>query len=532
VTQEETAPSSRRYDDPQRWWILAACCTVAFALQAEPYLWMIGYEIPSSAFGTGWREFRVLASLGVLLFVACQIIGGVLGDLLGRRRILLIGAFGATLFNTLSLLAPDLPTLIFMRALVGVAGALAFPLTLALIRLTFEGVERTRALVIYTFVTSVGVLAALLGIPFEYWWGWRSALILPIVVGAAGAYLSWRYVPESRAQGGFGRVEALTAAAWAMVFLAAMFGLAIARLSGSWLNPVTLASGGFAALGLLLMIVWTRFASRRRRLRGANEVPRYFLSLLLLVSATLSFALVGYGQMLYGFFFTARQLPGFIAGVALAPIFVANLFTLRWAARFSTNQPAYVSVAGGLAAMGAAMLLTALARPNTPYLLLVPSMMLFGLGFLVASASWAYFFFAALPADLIGLSSGLNRAAGLVGSGLSGVLLPSILALSGTADFKLRMADLNFNPEQQALALQAVDLALRQGISADDLVQGPITLVALGLMAAYREAFSVGVTSALVLAAAVCLAVAVVAWLWLRGVKGSAADAGQGERSG
>ncbi|MCX7790472.1 MAG: hypothetical protein N2378_07510, partial [Chloroflexaceae bacterium] len=70
MTQVQTALSSRRYDDPRRWWMLAACCTVAFAQQAEPFLWMIGYEIPSSAFGTGWREYRVLASLGALLFVA------------------------------------------------------------------------------------------------------------------------------------------------------------------------------------------------------------------------------------------------------------------------------------------------------------------------------------------------------------------------------------------------------------------------------------------------------------------------------
>jgi hypothetical protein len=157
-------------------------------------------------------------------------------------------------------------------------------------------------------------------------------------------------------------------------------------------------------------------------------------------------------------------------------------------------------------------------------------MMLFGLGFLIASASWAYFFFAALPADLIGLSSGLNRAAGLIGSGLTGVLLPSILALSGTVDFKLRMGELSLTAEQQALALQVVDLALREGITADDLVRAPATIVGLGLMAAYREAFSVGVASALVLAAAVCIAVALVSWIWLRRFKGGADGVGLGKR--
>ncbi|WP_129677173.1 MFS transporter [Candidatus Chloroploca sp. Khr17] len=527
VTDVPTVASPRQYDDPQRWWILAACCTVAFALQAEPFLWMIGYEIPSSAFGTGWTEYRVLASLGVLLFVAFQLVGGVLGDLLGRRKILLIGAIGATLFNVISLLAPTLLTLIVIRAMVGVMGALAFPLSLALIRLTFEGTERTRALVIYTFVTGVGVLASLLGILFEDWWGWRAALVLPIVVGVAGAYLAWRYVPESRAQGGFGRIEAINAAAWALVFLAAMFGLVMANLTDTWRNPITVAAGGFVALGVLLLSIWIQFAGKHRPFRGTKEVPRHFLSLLLLVSAALNFGLVGYAQMLYGFFFTARQLPGFIAGVALAPVFLGNLFVLRWAARFTTSQPAYVAVGGGLATMGVAMLLTALARPNTPYLVLVPLMMLFGLGFLIASASWAYFFFAALPADLIGLSSGLNRAAGLVGSGLAGVLLASVLALSGTADFKLRMAELRLNAEQQAIALQVVDIALRQGITADDLTRTPVVIAGLGLMAAYREAFSVGVASALILAGTASLAVAAVAWFWLRGVQRAADDTGE-----
>ncbi|MCS6882202.1 MAG: hypothetical protein RMK84_00555 [Oscillochloridaceae bacterium] len=111
------------------------------------------------------------------------------------------------------------------------------------------------------------------------------------------------------------------------------------------------------------------------------------------------------------------------------------------------------------------------------------------------------------------------------------MLLPTVVALRGTADFKLRMGELSLNPQQQAIALQAVDVALRQGITVDDLARTPATIGGLGLMAAYREAFGVGVASALVLTGAVCLAVALVAWLWLRGIKGSADDAGAGGRS-
>lgn len=526
----QAASTDSPYNNPQRWWVLAACCTLAFAQQAEPFLWMIGFDIPSSAFGTAWRGYRIVANLGVVLFVAFQLVGGVLGDLLGRRRILLIGAVGATACNVLSLFTNDLPTLIVTRALVGVTGALAFPLTLGIIRLIFDGAERTRALVIYTFVTAVGVLASLLGIPFEYWWGWRWTLAIPIVAGAAGSYLAWRYVPESRAQGGFGRIEAITAAAWALAFLGVAFGLVVARTSGTWRNPITLAAVGIGGLSLLLMAAWTQYATSSGLFRGASHVPRHFLSLLLLVSATLSFGLVGYVLQLYSFFFTAQQYSGIVAGVALAPIFAGNLFTLRWAARVTTEQPTYLAVGGGLTAMAAAMLLTSLARPNMPYLLLVPMMMLFGLGFLIASASWAYFFFTALPADLIGLSSGINRAAGLVGSALAGVLLSSVVEVAGVADFKLRLAELGLSDDQKALALEAVDTALRLGVGAYELAHAPASIVTLGLMAAYRESFSVGVTSALVVAAGVCLACGAVAWLWLRRVEMPAFDDAPGER--
>ncbi|NJM05661.1 MFS transporter, partial [Candidatus Gracilibacteria bacterium] len=206
-----------------RWWILAACCSVAFAQQAEPHLWMIGLDIPASAFGTAWREYRFLSNFGVVLFVACQLLGGVLGDLYGRRRMLLIGAIGATVANVLSLAAWNVPSLIAARGIVGMLGALAFPLALGIIRLAFTSNERKVALLIYTFCTALGVLAGLLAIPIDDWFGWRWALLLPILSGIVGIGLAWRYVPESRAHGGLRRVEAVTTAAWSLVFLGLIF---------------------------------------------------------------------------------------------------------------------------------------------------------------------------------------------------------------------------------------------------------------------------------------------------------------------
>lgn len=503
-------------DHARRWWMLAACCTVSFAQLAEPHLWILGFEIPPSAFGAAWQEYRFVANLGLIFFVAFQLIGGVMGDLLGRRRVMLIGAVGALAGNVLSLAAWSLPALVACRGLVGLFGALAFPLALGVIRLYFLGAERKIALLIYNFVIGAGTLAALLGIPIEVWFGWRWALALPILVGAAGVQLAWRYIPESSAAGGVGRVEAVAAAAWAFITLVVMFGLAVARASGTWRNPLTLAAAAAALAGTLVLIFWARRTRRPGLFQAARGVPRHVISLLLLVSATLSFALSGYVLQMYQFFLTVQQHWGLVAGVALAPILLGTVPALPWVGRFAVRQPRHIAVGAGLGMMGAAMLMSTALRPSFPYLLIVPIMTLFGVGFLVAAAAWAYFFFSVLPADLAGLSAGINQAAGMVGGALAGVILSAIVEITGMFNFRLRLADLGLGDAQTEVALKALDALLRSQPSLDEIARAPAALVALGLLSAYRESYSVAITSALATAGLICLVIGAVAYVWLR----------------
>lgn len=503
-------------DSPRRWWILAACCTAAFAKLSEPQLWMLGLDIPASAFGTAWRDYRFLANLGVVLFIACQLIGGVLGDLFGRRRIFLIGAIGATVANLLSMIAWDLPSMIVARGLVGLLGALAFPLALGTIRLTFGHAERKIALLILSFVTALGTLASLLGIPIEDWFGWRWALVLPIIAGCVAISLIWRHVPESKALGGFRRVDAFLAAAWTLVFLVLTLGLTAAYTSDSWRNPTTIGAVALGVAGVAFMLYWTVRAQEGDLIQFSSSVPRLFLTQLLLITAILSFALSGYILQLYQFFFTAQQLNGLVSGLALAPIVLGNIFTLRWAGKVTIQQPRHLVVAGGLCAMGVALLLTAQGRPTTPYLLFVPPMTLFGLGFLLASAAWTHFFFSALPPDLSGMSAGINRAAGLIGGAVAGIALSAVLQVVGMADFQVRLADFQLTAEQKEQAMVALDEALQLRGVDDPERNAPEELITLGLMATYRESFSVGVSSALALAGGLCLACGALAFFWLR----------------
>jgi MFS family permease len=494
--------------------VLAACCLVAFAKLAEPRLYVIGLTIPPSAFETAWRDYQILTNLGVVLFVACQLLGGVLGDLYGRRRVFLIGAIGFTAGNLISLLAPNLPALVGIRAVMNTMGALVFPLTLGLIRVTFEGRERSNALLIYTLSTSLGTLASISAVPIEALFGWRVALLLPIAAGSAGVLLAWRHLPESRAHGGLRRAEAVIASAWTLVFLLIIFGLALAGARGTWLNPGTIAASGAGLLGMFILSLWPRLTLQWGGRTQSDPPPRHLLSLLLLVSATLSFALSGFTLRLYGFFATVQQLPPLLAGLALAPVLIGSAIALPWAARIAFRQPPRIVVCSSIVAMALAMGLSALARPATPYLWLVPPMMLFGLGFLLASTVWNNIFLSALPTDLVGVSSGISKAAGLTGGALAGVVLGAVAQLAGLDDFARRIGRLGLSEEQQSRALDALNAALQQGITGTE--DDPLVIVRLTLLSLYRESYSVGIAAALLMAAGLCLVTATIAWFWLR----------------
>jgi hypothetical protein len=232
---------------------------------------------------------------------------------------------------------------------------------------------------------------------------------------------------------------------------------------------------------------------------------------------------------MYQFFFTVQQYSGFIAGLALAPMVLGNIFTLRLVGRFALTQPRHVVVAVGLGAMGLAALLTSLARPNLPYLFLVPMLVLFGCGFLMASTAWTHFFFSVLPADLSGLSAGINRAAGLFGSAVSGVVLAAIVEVSGMASFSLRLEGLGLTPEQQFEALETLEILLQARVTADELAQSPDALISLGLLSAYRDARSAAISAAMLALAGICLGCGALAWLWLRRAARGAALAGAAE---
>lgn len=87
--------------------LLVACCTAGAAKALEPPVWIF-YPPGAERFDAGWADPRVLASVSAILMVIFVLAGGLLGDIYGRRRLLLMGLAGSAVAHTSLLFAPSI----------------------------------------------------------------------------------------------------------------------------------------------------------------------------------------------------------------------------------------------------------------------------------------------------------------------------------------------------------------------------------------------------------------------------------------
>ncbi|MFB6892914.1 MFS transporter [Kitasatospora sp. NPDC056327] len=279
-------------------------------------------------FSTGALSWVVNAY--VLTFGGFLLLGGRVGDLLGRRRVFLAGVGLFTLASLLGALANSTAMLIAGRALQGVGAAVIAPTVLALITTNFrQGSQRNRAFGVFSGMSSAGAIVGLLaGGVLTQWLSWRWVLAVNVPVGALLAVLALYSIKETPRR--TGRFD-LTGAVLSSAGMAALVGGLGFGTQYGWSSPVTLTS--FAA-AVVLLAVFARVEARVEQpivplhmFADRNRRSVYFVA----------FALTG--AFLAMFFFltlylqTVRDYSPLRAGLAFVPVMACILLSARYTAQ-------------------------------------------------------------------------------------------------------------------------------------------------------------------------------------------------------
>jgi MFS family permease len=191
----QTAP------DPRRWWALALLCGAFFMVILDAAIVIVALPSIQADLGFSEQGLQWVVSAYALTFGGPLLLGGRAADLLGRRRVFMVGLGFFTLASLLCGLAWSPAALIAARAVQGVGAGIMTPTALSIISTTFpEGAERNKALGIWGVNGGVGATAGwLIGGPLVEDPGWESSSFINIPLGLAAVALSPVLLRESRA---------------------------------------------------------------------------------------------------------------------------------------------------------------------------------------------------------------------------------------------------------------------------------------------------------------------------------------------
>lgn len=421
----------------------------------------IGKSLHTSLAGLQWTVTAYTLTLAGLI-----LLGGALGDRLGRRRIFVIGVVWFALASALCGLAPGIEVLIGARALQGIGGALLTPGSLAIIQASFSEQDRPRAIGAWS---GLGGVAAAVG-PLLGGWvvgavGWRWIFLINLPLAAAVVLVALRHLPETRDPTAHGHFDIAGAALAAVALAGITDALIEAPASGLARAAVSGAVGVAAGIAFV--------ALERRRERSPGPVSPMlpldvFASRQFTAVNIVTFVIYGaLGGTLFLIVLELQVVSGYSpieAGVSLIPMTAIMLaLSARAGALAQRIGPRWLMTAGPLVS-AAGLLLATRIGPHASYLAdVLPTVVLFGLGLSATVAPLTATVLASADVRHAGTASGVNNAVARAAGLLAVAGLPLAVGLTG-ADY--RRPGVLHSGFQEAMVICAVLLALGAVLSA------------------------------------------------------------------
>jgi EmrB/QacA subfamily drug resistance transporter len=383
--------------------------------------------------GAGFTALQWTVNAYTLTLAGLLLLGGSLGDRLGRRRIFVLGVVWFTVASAGCALAPSAGLLIAMRALQGVGAALLTPGSLAILEAVFRREDRAAAVGSWSglggVATAIGPVlgGVLVGVAP---WGWRLVFLINLPLAAVVVFLSARYVPETRDDEATGRLD-VTGAVLAAVGLALTVYALTEGPQRHW--PAALIT--CLVVGLLVLAGFLVAEAR-------GHAPMMPLSLFRdrEFSAANLVTFVVYAALSGALFLIPVQLQrvsGFTpvaAGSALLPITAVMLLLSARMGRLATRIGPRLPMTVGPIVAGTGLALLVRVGPRASYLTdLVPALLVFALGLSATVAPLTATVLAAAPARQVGVASAVNNDIARVAGLLAVAVLPGLAGITPTA---------------------------------------------------------------------------------------------------
>lgn len=378
----------------------------------------IGADLDASINDLQWITNAYLLALASLI-----LLGGSLGDRLGRRRVFVAGTLGFGVASALCGLAPSAEVLVAARALQGIAAALMVPGSLAMIQGAFHPDDRARAIGTWTGLGAIAAAAGpLVGGALVEHADWRLIFWINLPVAALTLWLA-RGVPETRDPGAAQHLDLPGAVLGALSLGGVTYALV------QWGDPAAwpaLAVG--LAAGLAFVVVESRVAEPMLAL--GIFADRTF-------SATNAMTLLVYGALSVLLFMLPLQLQvvggdgPLAAGLATLPLPLVMLLLAGRGGALGARIGPRIPLTLGPLVMATGVLLLLGAGEAAYVVAVLPGVVVFALGLALLVATLTATVLAAAPDEHAGIASGVNNAVSRAGGLLAVAAVPSLVGLSG-----------------------------------------------------------------------------------------------------
>jgi EmrB/QacA subfamily drug resistance transporter len=419
--------------DPRRWKALAVLGIAYLMVVLDVSIVNVALPSIQTDLGFSPEDLQWVVSGYSLTFGGLLLLGGRAGDLLGRRRLFMVGLVLFAAFSLMCALATSDGMLIAARLLQGAASALLAPSVFSITIVTFqEGADRNKALGILGAIAGAGAAVGVLlgGVLTEYA-GWEWVFFINVPIGLGALALAPRFVRESKVEGLARKVDSAGAVTVTSSLLLLVFALTQANQAG-WASLQTIGViGAAAALMAVFLFIEARSRHalmplsffRRRTPTGANIVGlglgTVVFGMFFLLSLYMQ-QVLGFSALETGVGYLAVALTAVVAsGVAQAlvtragvkPILAFGLFSilagLVWFTQISVDGSYAADLLGGFLLVGV------------------------GLGFSFVPVSIAAL--ASVPPQEAGLASGLINTSQQIGGAL-GVAILTTVSTTTTSD--------------------------------------------------------------------------------------------------